>query len=145
MGGTSSPPLVDISLFCVPQSVKCDICGETFVNKSFLEDHTTVHITTCDSLQIPQYDGNFSLDESILSESDLAFSSSYPKDLGGSSIPVIISSRSSLPKTEESRLCFNKRIIRSNKCIEALNFPIFTVYNMRSLWSKINCLAEDDQ
>ena len=37
----------------------------------------------------------------------------------------------------------NKPVRKDNKLIEALNMPIFTVYNMRSLWSKINNLAED--
>ena len=37
----------------------------------------------------------------------------------------------------------NVRIHRDNRFVHSLNLPTFTVYNMRSIWSKINNLAED--
>ena len=40
-------------------------------------------------------------------------------------------------------MCFNKKIVKDNKLLEALNLPAFTVYNMRSIWSKLDNLAED--
>ena len=30
-----------------------------------------------------------------------------------------------------------------NKLLDALGLPVFTVYNMRSIWPKLNSLAED--
>ena len=37
----------------------------------------------------------------------------------------------------------NITIRRDNKLIEALSLPIFSVYNMRSIWSKLSSLGED--
>ena len=34
-------------------------------------------------------------------------------------------------------------IKRDNRYIEALSLPTFTVFNMRSIWSKLSSLAED--
>ena len=31
----------------------------------------------------------------------------------------------------------------NNKLLDALGLPVFTVYNMRSIWPKLNSLAED--
>ena len=84
--------------------------------------------------EIVQLDGNVSIQEC-----------SEPNDtpVGSSFIPVIISSRPSSKIYDAHRQCFNKRIIKDNKLIEALNLPAFTVYNMRSIWSKLDNLAED--
>ena len=83
---------------------------------------------------IVQLDGNVSINEcSIQCDS---FDVPLP-------IPVIISSRPSQRVSVEKRQCFNKRIIKNEKLLEALSLPTFTVYNMRSIWSKLNNLAED--
>ena len=37
----------------------------------------------------------------------------------------------------------NITIKRDNRLIEALSLPVFSVYNMRSIWSKLESLAED--
>ena len=37
----------------------------------------------------------------------------------------------------------NVMIHRDNRFVHSLDLPTFTVYNMRSIWSKINNLAED--
>ena len=89
-GGPFSPPPEDI---CAPPIVKCDNCSETFVDNGDLEDHNSEHI------QIPQYDGNCSLDVSLLPDHVTACKSS--------SIPVFISSRSAYGITEGRRQCFN--------------------------------------
>ena len=82
-------------------------------------------------------DGNDSLDSSMYTQaSDSSFQFSLP-------IPVFVSTRHPQGHFEERRNCFNRNIRKDNKLIEALNLPAFTVYNMRSLWSKINNLAED--
>ena len=47
-----------------------------------------------------------------------------------------------MPK-EKRRICYNRIIKRNNKNLEALNVPTVTVYNMRSIWSKLDSLAED--
>ena len=64
------------------------------------------------------------------------------------SIPVIVNNRpsSSLPlrmnrKTWKSDN--NITIKRDNKHVEALSLPTFSVFNMRSIWSKLSSLAED--
>ena len=113
--------------------MKCNIISETCVDNYQLDDQINEQLKTSDFLKIPQYDGNDTLNESILSEHQSAFSSS---------IPVIVSLRPSLI-ADGRRPCFNKTLIRDNKLIDALNLPIFTVYNMRSIWLKINNLAKD--
>ena len=82
-------------------------------------------------------DGNESLDSSMYTQ---ASDSSFQHSL---SIPVFVSMRPPQAHFEERRDCFNRNIRKDNNLIEALNLPAFTVYNMRSLWSKINNLAED--
>ena len=64
-------------------------------------------------------------------------------EFSNSSIPVIISSRASSTHQTKSRPSFIRHIRRDNNLLEALNLPAFTVYNMRSLWSKANNLGED--
>ena len=63
-------------------------------------------------------------------------------------IPVHISSRYPKVKplqTQHSRKknSNNITIKRDNRLFEALSLPVFSVYNMRSIWSKLSSLAED--
>ena len=88
---------------------------------------------------ICQLDGNFS----ISSVSENAIDDDLNNSFSDSSIPVIISSRSSSRHPLQRRQHWNRPIRRDNNLLEALNLPAFTVYNMRSLWSKQNNLAED--
>ena len=88
-----------------------------------------------DFSDIFQLDGNESLNSSVYTQTtDSSFQHS--------SIPVIVSIRPPLEHLEK-RNCFNRNIRKDDNLIEALNLPTFTVYNMRSLWSKVNNLAED--
>ena len=131
------------------------MCSETFVNISDLDNHLSEHMDDdIDYVEnLIQLDGNISLDESSNSLFNLHDDNCYKSEQADSdpltytgssnSIPVLISSRSSSFICKPVRISFNKRIIRNNKNLDALNLPVFTVYNMRSLWSKINCLAED--
>ena len=84
---------------------------------------------------IPQIDGNISVSSSD-ADTDVSLLHS------SSSIPVHISSRTFVDSTEK-RISFNKVIKRDNRHLESSNLPSFTVYNMRSLWSKIDNLADD--
>ena len=108
-----------------------------------MDNHFVDHeVDSCSLENFVQLDGNVSISESL----DSSYAHSDNEELLGASsspIPVLVSSRSSSSTFKEPRFCFNKTILRNNKSIEALNLPTFTVYNMRSLWSKINCLAED--
>ena len=97
-----------------------------------MEKHTPTTSDMNDCSNILQLDGNVSINNYV-------YTSSYDS----SPIPVLISSRSSSAASSGIRTCMNKPVRKDNKLIEALNMPIFTVYNMRSLWSKINNLAED--
>ena len=83
---------------------------------------------------IPQIDGNISFSSS---DTDVSLIHSP------SSIPVHISSRTDSVHLGDKRSCFNRNVKKDNRLLEAVNLPAFTVYNMRSLWSKINNLAED--
>ena len=57
-------------------------------------------------------------------------------------IPVLTGFRP--PKLPgRSRSNCNVRIHRDNRFLQASSLPSFTVYNMRSIWSKLNNLAED--
>ena len=110
----------------------CDTCNETVAKDNNLNVHQLVHDQNLkDTSDIIQLDGNASMDE---------FSNSFQHS---SSIPVIISSRTSSTHRTQSRPSFNRHIRRDNNLLEALNLPAFTVYNMRSLWSKVNNLGED--
>ena len=104
----------------------CDLCSNTHWKENNVEDH------------IIQVDGNVSFDNSWFTQPSESSFNELP-----SAIPVVVSSRSSSFLVKERRNCFNQRIVRNNKTFEALNLPAFTVYNMRSLWSKLNNLAED--
>ena len=44
---------------------------------------------------------------------------------------------------QRSNMSNNVMIHRDNRFVHSLDLPTFTVYNMRSIWSKINNLAED--
>jgi hypothetical protein len=85
-------------------------------------------------------DGNASLVESL--DSSL-FNPASASSSNLSSIPVIITSRSTFLHQSPRRHSYNKRIRRNNNVLEASSLPAFTVYNMRSLWSKISNFAED--
>ena len=60
------------------------------------------------------------------------------------SIPVIISENKKHYPCHTDRLPPVRKILRiENKCLQALSLPIFTVYNMRSIWDKIKCFGTD--
>ena len=63
-------------------------------------------------------------------------------------IPVHISPRFPKVNPHTTQHCRqlnpnNITIKRDNRLFEALSLPIFSVYNMRSIWSKLSSLAED--
>ena len=60
-------------------------------------------------------------------------------------IPVFTSQRTDTPSWSnlEKRKKFFTTIRRNNKAVAALALPIITVYNMRSIWLKLDCLATD--
>ena len=61
-------------------------------------------------------------------------------------IPVHISHRPQhypQMRTRDKKHTNNITVRRDNRLFEALSLPIFTVYNMRSIWSKLSSLAED--
>ena len=110
MGGILTPPQKKTS------EVVCDVCSETYISSSDLDTHVLEHLTNCDICgksfgtesdleehilehvgvsDLVQLDGNLSI-------SDCSYSNDDTCD--GSSIPVIISSRSS-SKTFENRMC----------------------------------------
>ena len=111
------------------ESFSCETCSETFVTRSGFKVHSFQHIN------IAQLDGNVSV-------SDEPDASNHLDD-ESFTIPVLISSRMSSRVYQERGTCCNRSIIRDNKHLEALNLPTFTVYNMRSIWSKLDNLAED--
>ena len=98
---------------------------------------------------IPQFDGNISVsssdDDASMHESSHSSFINQQSSTSSSLIPVIISSYSRVSPVVsfQRRPCYNRRIRRDNNLLEALNIPAFTVYNMRSLWSKANSLGED--
>ena len=59
------------------------------------------------------------------------------------SIPVIIGHRPEIDLNDHPRIPVRRTIVRNNKVLSALNLPIFTVYNMRSIWSKFLSLVDD--
>ena len=123
------------------QHYTCTQCGDTFATDSDLNTHINNHILTLsDFSNVFQLDGNVSFNES---SSSSCFTQARGFSFQPSSIPVLISSRSSPGASKGRRPCFNRCIRRDSKLLEALNLPTLTVYNMRSLWSKINNLAED--
>ena len=97
-------------------------------------------------------DGNISIpstagsnEESWFSQND---SSIHQEDFCGQKIPVYVSLWSDrvhhiLKKQPDHKHVNNITIKRDNRFIEALSLPIFSVYNMRSIWSKLSSLSED--
>ena len=58
------------------------------------------------------------------------------------SIPVITGFRK--PKANADRpLPVRQRIRRENKCVQALSLPSLLVYNMRSIWAKLDNFSDD--
>ena len=122
------------------QQPHCLICDKCFEKQSDLSMHSVNHSEFNNHSDILQLDGNLSVTETINPDCSQVANESL---VHPSSIPVFISSRTSSEAPKCKRQCFNKVIRKDNKLLEALNLPAFTVYNMRSLWSKINNLAED--
>jgi hypothetical protein len=59
-------------------------------------------------------------------------------------IPVHISPRPQhLPRTKSRETKKYNNITIKRDMYDALSLPIFSVYNMRSIWSKLSSLAED--
>ena len=71
--------------------------------------------------------------------------SNSPEDPPTKSIPVYTSHRASSPSWTnlKRREKYYSTIKRSNKAVAALSLPTITVYNMRSIWSKLDSLATD--
>jgi hypothetical protein len=125
---------------CKYNGFTCDKCNETVANKSDLNTHD-YHIQKNSDTELSnlfQVDGNISIPGLGDSTLFLNKSSHY-----SSSIPVVVSSRTSFLPQLERRACFNRHIRKDNNLLEAINLLAFTVYNMRSLWSKVNSLGED--
>ena len=86
---------------------------------------------------------------STLSEEESLFRPDKPSILlEHQHIPVHISIRSQANhhnlKPHQDRLYRNNITIRrDNKLLEAMSLTVFSVYNMRSIWSKLSSLAED--
>ena len=112
-------------------------------------------------INIPQTDGNTSFldtssskstsaslsslcDENILSQTSW-FSQNSVVNLETQQrtfISVRISDRTDKAPPENRQP--NLKVIRRNdKCIDASNLPVIASFNMRSLWSKLNCLADE--
>ena len=125
---------------CKYNGFTCDERNETVANKSDLNTHDYRIQKNSDTelSNLFQVDGNISIPSLGDSTLFLNESSHY-----SSSIPVVVSSRTSFLPQLERRACFNRHIRKDNNLLEALNLPAFTVYNMRSLWSKVNSLGED--
>ena len=84
-------------------------------------------------------------DESWFSQTD---SSIHQEASTSQKIPVHISPLSEREQHIHRKLPIRKNrnnitIKRDNRFIEALSLPIFSVYNMRSIWSKLTSLSED--
>ena len=84
-------------------------------------------------------------EESWFSQRD---SSIHQEDFTRQNIPVHISpwsvrEQQSYRKPPIRKNGNNITIKRDNRFIEALSLPIFSVYNMRSIWSKLSSLSED--
>ena len=75
---------------------------------------------------ILQVDGNNSIEKSV-NDSWFTQSSASSFIESVSAIPVLISSRPSSHVFKGRRSSSNKRIVRNNKAVEALNLPVFTV------------------
>ena len=95
------------------------------------------------NISIPSTAG--SNEESWFSQND---SSIHQEDFCGQKIPVYVSLWSDrvhhiLKKQPDHKHVNNITIKRDNRFIEALSLPIFSVYNMRSIWSKLSSLSED--
>ena len=91
------------------------------------------------------------MSESTLSHEESWFSQSEPSNLQEAMKPQHISVHIGFRSEEypyvkphqDRKHSKNITIRRDNKLIEALSLPIFSVYNMRSIWSKLSSLAED--
>ena len=150
----------------------CFNCESDSVNKylSPAHDNKCHEYLPHNSFIIPQYDGlNLSLSDCSISVTDLSLilsnssissicnlsneESWYSQDepsilLDHQHIPVHISLRSQEnhqhqkphPDRKHSN---NITVRRDNKLLEAMSLPVFSVYNMRSIWSKLSSLAED--
>ena len=64
---------------------------------------------------------------------------------GERSIPVVLTHRIKKSTTTETRIPVRVTIRRSNRTIKAKSVPIISLYNMRSIWSKLENLADDIQ
>ena len=62
--------------------------------------------------------------------------------LPGDAIPVIVGHRPVKPGPDQRKSAC-RVIRRENKCVQALTIPTTLVYNMRSIWSKLNNFSED--
>ena len=76
---------------------------------------------------------------SQMSECDIT----QPIHVSNCFISVVITDNRPHKITTERLPKVRKTIRRENKCIQALSLPIFTVYNMRSIWGKLKCFATD--
>ena len=151
--------------YAVSDLTACSICENAYSTNSFFPDHTKdehgKHEPT-----IPQYDGlefSFCISDSDISSdpncsttSEPALENSWFSQPDSSipledscppqPIPVHISPR---PQHYPQIIKIDKKhrnnitVKRDNRLVEALSLPIFTVYNMRSIWSKLSSLAED--
>ena len=99
---------------------------------------------------IPQFDGNCSILSSSSSKSSMNSSAFNTFTLENSwfsqppenSIPVITGFRP--PRQIFDRPPPARRVVcRDNKCIQALSLPSIMSYNVRSIWGKLNNLADD--
>ena len=98
---------------------------EIFETSSKVSDFPNISSATSD---IPQCDGlNISITSSSNSETK---------------IPTIVGFRPK-PVAQPARVPVRKTIRRSNKMIQALSLPTVTLYNMRSIWSKLENLIDD--
>ena len=122
----------------IREPLTCGKCSGDFL----IDNPTAVHENnhSFDHSNFFQFDGNISLSQTSESSWFTQGSDSFSES---SSIPVIVSNRESPTILPRRPPCSNKRVRRDNKLLEALNLPVFTVYNMRSVWSKLNNLAED--
>ena len=148
------------------QTYSCANCNEPYLCNNSLTTHTASHHTNIKEGKSPpsprflQVDGAFSVSSSdsslsLPSPTSSVGSSSLKDSIPDSSwfsqtsrfdasFPIPVHTGFRPPKIPQgNRDTNNVRIRRDNRFAEASSLPAFTVFNMRSIWSKLNNLADD--
>ena len=136
-----------IGCYHIPE---CSTCGECDLYSTTPNSIETVHegdnhSAVSNNSHILQVDGNISMADSeisYISEHPGAPSSIIPPNTHH--IPVHISYDRPPPvKSERILPSPNITIRKDSRLVSALSLPTFSLYNMRSVWSKLDSLADD--